>query len=88
MHVHAARQLVLQFTRSSVAIEATTRDDGTVRLGGVAAAIGETLEAAIPLGYLADEPLTSFGLICEISEDGHVTDRFPLQGRVECLLQE
>jgi alpha-amylase/alpha-mannosidase (GH57 family) len=86
IRVHAARQIVLQFTATSLAIESTAGPDGIVRIGGVSAAIGDTLEAAIPLRLLSDGPVESFGLVCEISEDGRVTDRFPLQGVVECTL--
>lgn len=87
LHVHAGgRTIVLRFTSASVSIEATASIDGHVSIGGIEAAIAETLEAAILLRYLDHERPISFGLVCEISERGRVIDRFPLQGVVECPL--
>jgi alpha-amylase/alpha-mannosidase (GH57 family) len=86
LSVKTSREIVVQFRSSSVAIEAHASGEGLVAIAGISAAIGESLEAAIPLSFLGDGALESFGLVCEISEDGHVTDRFPLQGAVECRL--
>ncbi len=82
------RSVVLQFTGSTVGMEASTDDRGRVALVGFSAAIGETLEAAIPLGHFSSEktPVESIGLVCEIYEHGHPTERFPQQGEVLCPL--
>ena len=87
LQVAMARSIVVQFRSSSVAVEATAGADGLVSIAGIAAAIGESLEAAIPLSLIGNGALDAFGLVCEISEEGHVTERFPLQGAIECRLR-
>lgn len=85
---HGRRAVTLSFTPSSVAMEASIDQSGRAVIAGLAAAIGETLEAAIPISHLDGEgvPPESVGIVCEIFEHGHQTERFPHQGEVVCPL--
>jgi alpha-amylase/alpha-mannosidase (GH57 family) len=86
--LHGRRSVMLGFTPSSVEMAATIDESGRAVISGLAAAIGETLEAAIPLSHLDGEgvPPESIGIVCEIFENGHQTERFPHQGEVVCPL--
>lgn len=82
------RSVTLQFTATNVGMEASTDENGGVSLVGFSAAVRNTLEAAIPLAHFDSEgkPVESVGLVCEIYEHGHPTERFPQQGEVICPL--
>ena len=82
------RLVTLHFTARSVGMEASTDEQGGVSLVGFSAAVKTTLEAAIPLAHFDTdgEPMESVGLVCEIYEHGHPTERFPQQGEVLCPL--
>ena len=75
-------------THDSVAVEASTDENGVVSMAGLTAAVGEVLEAAIPLQHLTrnGELVTAVGIVCEIFESGNETERFPHQGEVICAL--
>jgi len=82
------RSAVLHFTQQSVALEAVTDEHGRVSIVGFAAAINETLEAAVPMSHFdgTGRRLESIGIVCEIYEHGHATERFPQQGEIICPL--
>ena len=86
MRVSASRELVLSFTSKSVAIESSADAQGVVSITGVTAAIADTLEAAIPLACLGGD-VGTVGLVFEIVDDGHIIERFPLQGAIDCRLR-
>jgi len=86
--LHGRRSVTLSFTPSRVAMAASVDDSGRAVITGMSAAIGDTLHAAVPLGHLdgIGKPPESIGIVCEIFENGHQTERFPHQGEVICPL--
>jgi hypothetical protein len=79
--------VVIHFSHNSVAVEAPTDQAGRVAMAGLTAAIGEVLEAAVPIAHVdGGGKLAAFGLVCEIFEEGHATERFPHQGEIVCPL--
>jgi hypothetical protein len=82
--LRSTRQVVVGFSRDGVSIESKIDEQGRVRLVGMSAAVHELLEAAIPLEHFNEsgEPPEALGIVCEIFESGHETQRFPQQGEV------
>lgn len=88
MIVGNKRPVVLHFSPQSVALEAATDEQGRISVVGFAAAVAQTLEAAIPMEHFdgTGMRLDSIGIACEIYEHGHPTERFPQQGEIQCPL--
>ncbi|MEO5929879.1 MAG: glycoside hydrolase family 57 protein [Candidatus Kapaibacterium sp.] len=86
--LNGTRSVVIQFNAGGVGIEALADEQGRVRIAGLVAAVAETLEVSVPLDHLDGMGTTpeSVGIICEIFENGHQTERFPHQGEVACPL--
>lgn len=76
------RSVTLHIMPGNVGIEAPTDEFGRVHVGGITAAIGEIIEAAIPLQHLdgTGSTIQQIGFVCELYEGGHATERFPHQG--------
>lgn len=86
--VVGSSRVALHFGTSTIGIEVAADDEGRIAVDGISAALAETLEIAIPLGYIADErgEAIDVGIVCEIFEGGHQTERFPQQGEIRCPL--
>lgn len=83
-----ARTVTIHFSQRRVGVEGMADEHGRVSIAGIAAAVGDTLEASIPLSYLAEHGRApdSVGMICEVFEKGHEVERFPHQGEVRCRI--
>lgn len=88
LSICGSRQTVLHFTATAIGIEASPNAEGKVTMEGFSAAVGEMIETAIPITHLVahGESLTSIGIVCEIFEHGHPTERIPKQGEIQCPL--
>jgi alpha-amylase/alpha-mannosidase (GH57 family) len=88
LQIHGQSHIVIHFAYNSIAIEAALDQHGVISMAGMTGAIGEVIEAAVPLKHLmtGDGPLDSVGIVCEIFEQGHETERFPHQGEIVCSL--
>ncbi len=78
------RTVALLFSNGRVGIEAQTDPNGFVSIGSVSAAVGEVIEAAIPMTHLDGDGAMpeEIGVIFQSFEGGHETERFPHQGEV------
>jgi len=80
--------ILLHYTPGRLGVEVIADDIGFASIGGIQMVVGETLEGAIPIIHLAEEGalLSDIGVIFEIFEGGHQTERFPTQGEARCTL--
>jgi alpha-amylase/alpha-mannosidase (GH57 family) len=86
IELRGSRPVTLHFTERSIGIETATDETGKAVMAGIIGAVGETIEAAVPMTHLVidGEELTSLGIVCEVFEHGHPTERIPKQGELLC----
>ncbi len=82
------RSILLHYTPGRMGVEVIADEIGFATIGDFAMTVGDTLEGAIPLSHLAEPnlSLSEIGVICEVFEGGHQTERFPTQGEARCPL--
>ncbi len=87
--IRGTKTLRIHFAPGSVAIEAAMNRSGQVTMAGISAAVGEVVEAAFPVGHFLEdgETLEALGVVCEIFEHGHPTERVPKQGELLCPIR-
>lgn len=86
--ISAHRSILLHYTPGRLGVEVVADQAGFASISGVQMVLGDTLEGAIPLAHLTldNAPLTQVGVVCEIYEGGHQTERFPTQGEALCVV--
>jgi len=89
MILFGRRSVTIRFGVEQIGVEAETDERGIVTIAGLSAAVGEVIEAAIPLRHLDGTGVTpeEIGIVCELYESGHETERFPHQGDIRLPLR-